>query len=154
MTRTCARQSITSFFRLRVKWTALSRRISAGLFQYESYDEERIKQEMEKATGYRRPAKDELLGHGDRAIHDACGYLFQRIHGASSTEVEIAAMLRHGVLTWEAAADLSASKNKQEQARPDVSIESLCRAVGLKDAEFEPIANDLACRIEQKFPCH
>jgi hypothetical protein len=71
---------------------------SIGPFQYLAYDKEQIKQSMEEEVGYRRPKGDELLGHGDCLIHDASGYVFRQLHGASATDVEVAAMRGHGAL--------------------------------------------------------
>ncbi len=125
-----------------------------GLFQYLAYDEEQIKQSMEEEVGYRRPNGDELLGHGDCSIHDASGYLFRQLHGASATDVEVAAMRRHGALSKEAAEALLAKKNAHDAEYPEASVNAFCRKFGWSRQEYDVRVESLRGRIHEKFPCH
>ena len=125
-----------------------------GLFQYLAYDEEQIKLSMEKEVGYRRPKGDELLGHGDCSIHDASGYVFRQLHGTSATEVEVAAMRRHGVLSKEAAETLLARKNAHDAEYPELSVAAFCRKLGWSKEEYDVQVESLRGRIREKFPCH
>jgi hypothetical protein len=125
-----------------------------GLFQYLAYDEEQIKRSMEEELGYRRPEGDELLGHGDCSIHDASGYVFRQIHGASATDVEVAAMRRHGALSEEAAEALLAKKNAHDAEYPEASVGAFCRKFGWSKQEYDVRVESLRGRIHEKFPCH
>lgn len=125
-----------------------------GLFQYEPYDEEGIKRKLEQSVGFHRPTNDELLGHNDCAIHSACGHVFQRLWGTSAVAIEIAAMVRHGVLDAQSAMRLLHTKVAHERERPDEPLRLLQGAIGFNDGQFESTLEDLTRRVRRKFPCH
>ena len=123
-----------------------------AFFLYHPYDEERMKQVLEKEVGYVRPESDGLLTHGDCMIHDAASYLFQQIHGHNHVVLEVATMLRHGVLTQDEGRVIIEREERKVQY-PKESIESLCAKLGLDGGEFAGILENLKKNIHDKFDC-
>jgi hypothetical protein len=74
-----------------------------GYFLYEDNDEETIRQELQTAIGWSRPDGPHLEGHEDCRVHPAAAYLYTLDHGYSLPQQELAAAVRTGALTREAA---------------------------------------------------
>jgi len=113
-------------------------------FLFEKYDEESIKDKLEKEhIGYKRPSHDALLGHGDCEIHEAAKILFKAKHNVIIEGLELAVMLRHGEITPEEA------KKKLEQTEEDDpeklhhSIGCLCTKLDLEPDDYNRILHDL-----------
>jgi hypothetical protein len=124
-----------------------------AFFLYQTYDEEHIKQILEKEVGYVRPESDGLLSHGDCEIHDASSYLFRQIHGVNQIVIEVAVMLRRGVLTKEEGRTIIDREERKVQYPKD-SIDCLCERLELNKDVFVGIVEDLKSRINDKFDCH
>jgi len=124
-----------------------------GLFAFEPYDEEHLKQVAEAKLGYRRPKKDALLSHDDCKIHDASAYLFHQIHGETPALPEIAAMLRHGALTMEEGRHLVEFNTRFSAAWPTESMNDLCDLLELSTEEIRRVVEEKRRGIE-KFECH
>ncbi|MFC1901300.1 hypothetical protein ACFLX3_00005, partial [Chloroflexota bacterium] len=75
-------------------------------FLFEEYDEEKIKKYLVDTLNWRRPARDNLLGHYDCAIHDAAGYMFKELNDVNVLEPDVAVMVRFGAIDKETADEL------------------------------------------------
>ena len=124
-----------------------------GFFVYHPYDEEKIKQRMEKEVGYRRPAGDVLLGHGDCEIHDASSYLFEKVHGVSMVTLEVAAMLRQGALT-RGEAEAMLARHQWGGRVPRESIKRLCERLGLEEGEIDAVIEEFRTADGRKYDSH
>jgi len=124
-----------------------------GFFVYHPYDEERIKQMMEKEVGYRRPSGDVLLGHGDCEIHDASSHLFEKVHGVSMVTLEIAAMLRHGALT-RGEAEAMLARHRWGERVPRESIDRLCARLGLEQGAIDAVIENFRTSDGRKYDSH
>jgi hypothetical protein len=124
-----------------------------GFFVYHPYDEEQIKQSMEQEVGYRRPAGDVMLGHGDCEIHDASSYLFEKVHGVSMVTLEIAAMLRQGALT-RGEAEAMLARHRWGERVPRESIDRLCAGLGLEQGEIDAVIEDFRTARGRKYDSH
>ena len=124
-----------------------------GFFVYHPYDEENMKQVIEREAKYKRPKEDGLLGHGDCMIHDASAWLFEQLHGASMVMLEVAAMVRHGSLTHAEARDML-DRNAMSESRAKPSIEHLCDSLGISREKFTRIVESLKRKGAQKYESH
>ncbi|MCI5180119.1 MAG: hypothetical protein D3911_12520 [Candidatus Electrothrix sp. AW3_4] len=125
-----------------------------GLFQYEEYDEESIKKQMEEAIGYKRPKGDITLGHGDCDLHTAIANLYYLLHGEVSTATEISAMIRHGVLTKNQAIELKDKYQDTESRRQPGWTETLCQAASLSTGAVDEIITNLSDGEPKQFHNH
>ena len=94
-------------------------------FLFEEYNEERIKAYLENELGWRRPANDSLLSHGDCALHDAAAYMFKALNGVDVIEPDVAVMLRFGKISIEKAKELI-QVNQPMEENVAKSLDSLC----------------------------
>ena len=107
-----------------------------GFFLFEPYDEEEIKRFLEESDiGYKRPAKDGFLGHGDCLIHDACAYLYKAKHGVSLATLELAAMRRQGKISADEAEKIIACNEPTEEAVQE-SIHHLLEGLDVSERQF------------------
>lgn len=125
-----------------------------GLFQYEQYDEEKIKSELEAAIGYQRPSDDIVLGHGDCDIHAASAYLLRSVHSNVTTLTEIASMLRLGAFGQGKARELITRYESLETKRPADSISALCNGSGITPEQFDDIAQNPQNHKHKRFANH
>lgn len=125
-----------------------------GLFQYEEYNEESIKKQMEKAVGYKRPKDDITLGHGDCDLHTAIGNLYYLRHGDVSTATEISVMVRHGVLTKHQAIELKKKYQETESRRLPGWTKTLCQAASLSKEAVDEIITNLSVVGSKRFHNH
>lgn len=125
-----------------------------GLFQYEEYDEESIKKQMEEAVGYKRPKDDITLGHGDCDLHTAIGNLYYLLHKDVSTATEISAMIRHGVLTKNQAIELKDKYQDTESQRQPGWTKTLCQAASLSTGAVDEIITNLSDGEPKQFHNH
>jgi hypothetical protein len=120
-----------------------------SFFLYEPYDEEKIKQEIEKALGYRRASNDELLSHLDCKIIDVTTHMYQQVHGLSILAQEVAVMLRRGELELEKAWKLLA--DEPEPAALQESIHALCSRIDIDEKDFASVVAQVAENRPEKF---
>lgn len=110
----------------------------AGIFLYEPYDEEAIKARLEAETSWQRASDDELLGHGDCAIHDAAAWITTRVQGLPVLGLELATARRMGGLSPEQAVErLAADASFRPAAPRDLGI--LLEHCGLTEHELPAI---------------
>ncbi len=121
-----------------------------ALFLFEPYDEEKIKQEMEKKVGYERPANDGLLTHGDCGIHDVAGFLYEKVRGLKITAPEVAVMLRRGDIGKDEAEKLLAREGANGEA-VEASVACICDRLGMDRSEFEALAAALERATSERF---
>lgn len=124
-----------------------------GLFFFLPYDEEHIKKVIETQVGYRRPDDDSPLSHADCKIHDASAYLFRKIHGISMIALEVAVMLRRGLVTPGEAKRII-SLDERKFSNPEESIDCLCRSIGRSKEDFYAMADTLKISVTDKFEAH
>lgn len=105
-----------------------------SFFLYEPYDEESIKQEIERALDYRRASNDELLSHLDCKIVDVANHLYRQVHGLSILAQEVAVMLRRGELDIDRAKKLLS--DEPEPAALRESTHALCSRVEIDESEL------------------
>jgi hypothetical protein len=117
-----------------------------AFFLFEPYDEEAIKRHLEEIdSGYERPERDAVLGHGDCLIHDASAYLYERKHGVSRVQPDMAAMLRQGAIDAAEVPDIVAANTPSDED-VEASIQHLLERLEMSRDEFERIVR----RLERK----
>ena len=117
-----------------------------AFFLFEPYDEVGIVRHLEELdAGYRRPENHAVLGHGDCLIHDASAYLYEQHHGVSRVLPDVAAMLREGTISKDAAREVIAANTPSEE-EVEVSIAHLLERLEVSRAEFEAVAGRLRRR--------
>ena len=90
-----------------------------GAFLYEPYDEEHIKRTLEQELGWRRPPRDDLMGHEDCTVHPAAVYLYTSNYGFPILRQELSTMIREGHVTRaDALARLAQETAAHELAAP------------------------------------
>ncbi|MFC1917254.1 hypothetical protein ACFLXH_01195 [Chloroflexota bacterium] len=94
-------------------------------FLFEEYDEERIKRFLEETLNWKRPSGDNLLGHYDCAIHDAAGYVYEKLHDVNVLEPDIAVMVRFDAISREKAVELMKA-NEPTKSNTEKSLDTLC----------------------------
>ena len=124
-----------------------------GFFLFEPYDEDVIRETIEREVGYERPKDTSLLSHADCQIHDVSVRLFKQVHGVSMLMPEVAVMLRRGVITREEAKKMIAGAEPVEDQLKE-SIKSLCEKLDLEQSTFGNLAEQLKRNIQGKFDSH
>ena len=94
-------------------------------FLFEEYDEEKVKKILEDNLNWRRTEDDNLMGHYDCAIHDAAGYMYQKINDVDVLEADVAVMVRFGAMSKERAKELI-KLNKPTESNTEKSLDTLC----------------------------
>ena len=107
-----------------------------GYFIYHHYDENKIKDYLEKNLDWKRMEKDRLLSHGDCYIHDAVEYLRLKNHGYTMGVPEFSVQIRQGKIKKEEALKLI-EKEKREVVWPEESMEILCKTLDLNCKKFK-----------------
>ena len=115
-----------------------------AFFLFEPYEEEAIKRHLEAInSGYRRPPKDALLGHGDCLIHDVSAHLYQLKHGINRVLPDLAAMIRQGATSVDAAPSILAANTPSDED-VEISTQHLLERLDMTRDEFEAIKRRLA----------
>jgi len=120
-----------------------------SFFLYEPYDEEAMKQEIEKALGYRRAANDELLSHLDCKIIDVATHMYRKVHGVSILAQEVAVMLRRDELDPVKAEKLLA--DEPEPAALQESVNALCSRIDIDEKDFAAVVQRVVDSQPEKF---
>jgi hypothetical protein len=107
-------------------------------FLFEEYDEEKIKKYLENRLGWKRPARDSLLGHYDCALHDAAAYMYKELNGVDMIEPDAAVMLRFGKISQEKANKLVQANQPTEEGL-EKSLDALCNLFDFNREDLEKI---------------
>jgi hypothetical protein len=119
-----------------------------GFFLFEPYREDEMRSVLEKEQ-IGKPQKT----HSDCAVHETADYLFREIHGISLETAEVAAMLRFGAISEEAAAGILSDRNTDE-AGFQISNRLFCERLRLSQSEFEDHVDLLKQNEISKFGSH
>lgn len=117
-----------------------------AFFLFEPYEEEAIKRHLEEGnSGYRRPERDAVLGHGDCLIHDVSAHLYELKHGVNRVLPDLAALLRQGRITADEAPAILASNTPSEEDI-EISTRHLLERLDMTRDEFEAIKRRLTAK--------
>ncbi|MBU0993125.1 MAG: hypothetical protein KJ737_11585 [Proteobacteria bacterium] len=72
-----------------------------GFFLFHPYDEDMLKDTLEKNIGWQRPDNDKSLSHNDCAIHDAAAYIYSESLSYPLIAQELSTAIRLGEITRE-----------------------------------------------------
>jgi len=113
---------------------------AVGLFLYERYDEEHIKNTLQDNFGWKRSDTGEhLLSHEDCLVHSVASYLYTIIQGQPMLCQELSTMIREGNMSR----DEALSRVKEEEFihtySPD-AMAHLCNMTGMGEEKIIRIA--------------
>ena len=106
-----------------------------GYFVYHEYDENKVKDFLEKNVNWKRPEKDSRLTHADCLIHDAVEYIRLKRFGYTLLTPELSVLIRQGKMTKEEAIK-TIKENEKTIIKPDESLKALCNSLDINYESF------------------
>ena len=106
-----------------------------GYFIYHEYDENKIKDFLEKNANWKRAEKDNMISHPDCLIHDAVEYIRLKKFGYTILTPELSVLIRQGKMSKKEAKDLM-SKNEKTIMEPGDSLRILCKSLDINYDSF------------------
>lgn len=103
-----------------------------GFFVYHEYDENKIKDFLEKNINWKRPEKDTRIAHADCLIHDAVEYIRRKKFGYTLLTPELSVLIRQGKITKKEATKII-KENEETIAMPEESLKILCKRLDIVD---------------------
>lgn len=101
-----------------------------GFFIYHDYDENKIKDFLEKNTNWTRPEKDNRIAHADCLIHDAVEYIRRKKFGYTLLVPELSVLIRQGKMTKKEAIEII-KENEKTITKPQESLKILCKRLDI-----------------------
>lgn len=102
-----------------------------GFFLYETHNESRIMDILEKETSWERPDQKTPLSHADCEAHDAAGWLYTQNYGRLFLNLEISALVRHNKLDREEGAKILNAAREEVGEYPSESMKALSAVCGI-----------------------
>ena len=106
-----------------------------GYFIYHEYDENKIKDFLEKNVNWKRDEKDNMISHPDCVIHDAVEYIRLKKFGHTILKPELSVLIRQGKMTKKEANELM-FKNEKTIMKPEESLKILCKSLDIDYNSF------------------
>jgi hypothetical protein len=113
-----------------------------GYFIYHEYDENKVKNFLEKNVNWKRSEKDNRLTHADCLIHDAVEYIRLKKFGYTLLNPELSVLIRQGKMTKKEAIDII-KENEKTIIKPDISLKVLCNSL---DLDYDSLLKELNTR--------
>ncbi len=117
-----------------------------AFFLFEPYDEDLIKDTLERDLGWKRPSEDRFMGHEDCVVHAAAVYLYTKNYGHPILQPELATLVRQGKLSRRQALE-RLEQEVETKICPEESLARLTGVTGMSRSDLIACAEGSSIRL-------